>query len=220
MVPRARKPHSVAAKRCSVRYGTVVPDRGQQHLDLHDRQPVLHPSGDVRLACCQQLPRRPMAVRPDRADVIDHRTQQFVGQRSHPRLTGQAGGLRRLDVSSGRLAVHASPLGGRPQPATIEPPAQHLSNFNHVDLPERHRQRPPRLKTGQGDRTSAPDRSASGHAGWSHNWQNSGPISLAENLPGWSHHDGERHRLLDTMAHEYRHVWQEHDHERRRQLPG
>ena len=42
---------------------------GQQHLDLHDRQPVLDPFGDVVLPGRQQIPSFAVTIRPGRTDA-------------------------------------------------------------------------------------------------------------------------------------------------------
>ncbi|MET3808899.1 hypothetical protein ABIB25_005931, partial [Nakamurella sp. UYEF19] len=39
-----------------------------------------------------------------------------------------------------------------------------------------------------------------GHAGWSYNWQNGGPMPLAENRRRWSLHDGRRQQAAQRKS--------------------
>jgi hypothetical protein len=122
---------------------------GQQLRDLRRRQrppfrlvgPIRVTAGDPSLqpvaARLQQVPRGPVARRPARPDLRDHQADQLVVDLP-ARPAGQARLLRRPNISAGRLPVHPSRLGGLPQTLPAHPAAQHLTNLEHIDLPETH----------------------------------------------------------------------------------
>lgn len=90
------------------------------------------------MAGLQGLPRLTVPIRAGRADRLDHHPDQLVVDRINPGLAGQARGLRGLHIAARSLAVHPCTAGHHPQPLTLQPAPQHLTNLNHADLPESH----------------------------------------------------------------------------------
>jgi len=143
VVVLTRKPHRSTANRCRVSVGHHASPPGQELLDLHDRQRRLtiaasDPRGDLLLASEQPVPHGAVSVRPSRADRGDHRADQVIGQRLDTSIPAQALSLGRRDVAAGGLAVDPRPLGDLPKTGPFQPTAEHLTHFNHTDLPESH----------------------------------------------------------------------------------
>jgi hypothetical protein len=110
----------------------------QELTDLHQRQVIPDPPGDVLFPLLQQLPRLPVPGRAGRADRRDHHPDQLIGQLPFPAVTGQARLLRGRDIACRRLNVHLRPPRGRALALPRQPRTQDLSHFCHQDLPERH----------------------------------------------------------------------------------
>src|SRR5581483_4201696 len=100
---------------------------------------------------------------------------------------------RRLHVAADRLAIHSDQPLDRPEPRTVKPDPEHLSNLEHAHLPEGHSS----LSDQQtdGDECTGPQTGAGGPRAvqllarrWSHHWPNrrshdwprDGPMPLAK----------------------------------------
>ena len=64
------------------------------------------------------------------ADRGDHRTDQLVAQRRLPGLPSEPGGLRRLDIPTRGLAIHARPPGDVRKPA----PSSHQRSTSRTSI--------------------------------------------------------------------------------------
>ncbi len=110
----------------------------QQLADLHQRQAVFHPPGDLGLHRHQRLPRGAVPGRAGRPNRRHHLPEQLIGQLRLIPVTGQARHLRRRDIPRGGLHIHTRPPGRRALTRPGQPRPQDLSHLCHQNLPERH----------------------------------------------------------------------------------
>jgi hypothetical protein len=80
--------------------GKLAVDVGQLQLVVRD------PVADLLLQRQQRLPRRAVALLPNRSHRGDHRTDQLVGQLLPLAVADQTSGDRRLHIAPRGLAIH------------------------------------------------------------------------------------------------------------------
>src|SRR5262249_56958488 len=97
----------------------------QQHPDLHDRQPRLHPRLDLALAGLELLPPQAVAARPRRADHLRDLADQLIGQLPGPAIAVQPGRHRSVHIPAGALTLHPPPPRLPPPPPPPHPPPHH-----------------------------------------------------------------------------------------------
>jgi hypothetical protein len=111
----------------------------EQLMGLHHRQAlVLQPLLELVPVRIEQPAGLAPAVGPMRPHPLNHLTDQHIGQLVLVAGPVQAELLGGLHVAADRLAVHPRQPADRPQPLTTQPQPQHLSHFEHANLPERH----------------------------------------------------------------------------------
>lgn len=84
-----------------------------------------------------------------------HQRHERIVELTDPAVTIETQPDRDVHHLADRLAVRRSHRRDGPQPPPVQPQLQHLSNFEHRDLPERHAHRLPGRDTNGGELTGS-----------------------------------------------------------------